>query len=410
MNGVGWAWTATGRAGFAARLALFYGALFVIYGVQVPYLPVWLDWQGLSAREIAVVTATPYLLRLLVTPSVALVADRLGNHRIMVIELAWVALALALLLAAMTGFWPLFLAAVPFAIVVNTMLPLTETIAVGGVIAHGLDYGRMRLWGSLTFIAIGLLGGTLVDSVGAGVAIWLIIAGALLTVAAGHYLPLPTPEEDTASRPHPKLAVAAARRLVAHPLFLVFLLAAGSIQAAHAMFYAFGALNWRAQGLSTTWVGVLWAVAVLSEVVLFAYSGAVVRRVGAAGLLVWRGGGRHRALGRDGVRAAARRPRAAPGAARGDLRRLPPRRDALHRARSPRGRGRDGAGALCHGGRGRDDGSRDDGLGLSLRGLRRTAPTSPWRRWAPSGSPPPPSCCAAGTAARSGLRIAKDIF
>ncbi len=286
MNGVGWAWTATGRAGFAARLALFYGALFVIYGVQVPYLPVWLDWQGLSAREIAVVTATPYLLRLLVTPSVALVADRLGNHRIMVIELAWVALALALLLAAMTGFWPLFLAAVPFAIVVNTMLPLTETIAVGGVIARGLDYGRMRLWGSLTFIAVGLLGGTLVDSLGAGVAIWLIIAGALLTVAAGHYLPLPTPEEDTASRPHPKLAVAAARRLVAHPLFLVFLLAAGSIQAAHAMFYAFGALNWRAQGLSTTWVGVLWAIAVLSEVVLFAYSGAVVRRVGAAGLLV----------------------------------------------------------------------------------------------------------------------------
>ncbi len=289
MDGFGWARIATGRTAFAVRLALFYGALFVMYGVHVPYLPVWLDWQGLSAREIAVVTATPYFLRLLVTPSVALAADRLGNHRIMVIALSWTALALVLVLSGVTGFWLLFLVAVPFAITINTMLPLTETIAVGGVIAYGLDYGRMRLWGSLTFIAVGLLGGTLVDSLGAGVAIWLIVVGAIATVAAGHYLPPPTPEQDTASRPHPKLAVAAARRLVAHPLFLLFLVAAGSIQAAHAMFYAFGALNWRAQGLSTSWVGVLWAIAVLSEVVLFAYSGAVVRRVGAAGLLV--GGG-----------------------------------------------------------------------------------------------------------------------
>ena len=39
------------------------------------------------------------------------------------------------------------------------MMPLTETIAVAGVKADGLDYGRMRLWGSLAFIGVGFLGG-----------------------------------------------------------------------------------------------------------------------------------------------------------------------------------------------------------------------------------------------------------
>ena len=38
-------------------------------------------------------------------------------------------------------------------------MPLTETVAMSGVKAAGLDYGRMRLWGSLSFIAASLCGG-----------------------------------------------------------------------------------------------------------------------------------------------------------------------------------------------------------------------------------------------------------
>ncbi len=51
------------------------------------------------------------------------------------------------------------------------------------------------------------------------------------------------------------------------------------------MFYTFGALHWRSQGISTAWVGALWAVGVLAEVLLFAYSRAVVAHVGAAQLI-----------------------------------------------------------------------------------------------------------------------------
>jgi PPP family 3-phenylpropionic acid transporter len=52
------------------------------------------------------------------------------------------------------------------------------------------------------------------------------------------------------------------------------------------MFYTFGALHWRSQGISTAMVGTLWAIGVLAEVALFAYSGAVVKRAGASALLV----------------------------------------------------------------------------------------------------------------------------
>jgi MFS transporter, PPP family, 3-phenylpropionic acid transporter len=36
----------------AARLAMFYAALFAGVGIYLPFWPVWLDWRGLDATEI----------------------------------------------------------------------------------------------------------------------------------------------------------------------------------------------------------------------------------------------------------------------------------------------------------------------------------------------------------------------
>ncbi len=279
------------RRSYGLRLAAFYGALFIIYGVHLPYLPVWLDGRGLSSEEIAVIVAAPLFLRVFITPAVAMWADGTGQHRALINGLAWLALALAVLFAQMSSFWPILLLAVPFAISVSTTMPLVETIAVAGVRAHGLDYGRMRLWGSITFVAAGFAGGWLIDHVGTGAVIGCILAGALATVGCAWRLPEPAGRGRTteaaahAQRPAHG-GVREARKLVASPLFLAFLLASGASQGAHGMFYAFGALAWHTQGISNAWVGTLWAIAIAGEVALFAYSGTVIRRWGPATLLL----------------------------------------------------------------------------------------------------------------------------
>ena len=71
------------------RVALFYGALFVIYGTHVPFTPLWLACRGLSPAEISVVMSAPLFLRVFVTPAVALAADRHQTHRGVMIVLAW---------------------------------------------------------------------------------------------------------------------------------------------------------------------------------------------------------------------------------------------------------------------------------------------------------------------------------
>lgn len=268
-----------GPFALGVRISLFFGAIFTAYGVIVPYFPVWLNAKGLTPVEIATITSAPLFVRVFFTPCMGLIADRLGNYRRVIIGLAWSAVALALILASISGFWPILVIGVAFLLSIGTMLPLIETVAVGAVRSAGLDYGRMRLWGSVTFIVANFCGGVLIEALGGGFGIWLIACAAVMTLGAAHLVP-PPPQATAGAAPktrtHWRLSFPV--RLLSSRPFLLFLIAIGCTHGAHATFYTFGALYWQSQGLSAVWVGTLWAIGVSAEVALFAFSAPVVAR------------------------------------------------------------------------------------------------------------------------------------
>ena len=82
---------------FGTRLALFEGASFVAVGVQLPFWPVWLEAQGLSAAEIGLVLAAAFWPRVATSLLIAYQADRAGRRkRVMVFLAAATLLGLAL--------------------------------------------------------------------------------------------------------------------------------------------------------------------------------------------------------------------------------------------------------------------------------------------------------------------------
>lgn len=271
---------------FALPVALFYGALFVVYGMYVPFMPVWLDWKGLTAGEISTVIAAPLFVRALVTPAVAMAADRSGVHRRYLIGLAWAALVFVLVLTVSRSFWAILIFAVLLMISNSTIMPLIDTIAVQGTLTRGLDYGRLRLWGSLSFVGASFAGGIAITEFGGGAGIWLIAIGCALTLIAAYLVPnLDGGPALSANNPQPLWKIAEPRELLAQREFRLFLVSAGLAQAAHAAFFTFGTLLWQKQGLSAAWCGTLWAIGVFAEVLLFTFSGRVAAKFGAARLI-----------------------------------------------------------------------------------------------------------------------------
>src|SRR6516165_9965471 len=70
---------------FAWRLALFYAALFVALGVQLPFLPVWLAARGLDAGTIGIVLAVPMVVRVFAIPLATRRADRHDALRLAIV-------------------------------------------------------------------------------------------------------------------------------------------------------------------------------------------------------------------------------------------------------------------------------------------------------------------------------------
>ncbi len=271
--------------GYAVRVSVFFGALFLIYGVYLPYMPLWLKGQGLSVGQIAIITATPYILRDLVTPAVAFYADRTANHRRTIIMLAWIGVAATLALSQTSGFWPILIFAVATSIAMTTTMPLTEVIALHGMKTTGYDYGRVRLWGSLTFVVANVGAAEVIARTGSSSVVWMLAAAFAITSIAAHFLPRADRDMSQSEGTH-ALSLGMAARLAVTPLFVLFLIAGGTVQAAHATYYTFATLHWTSQGITPLIIGALWALGVIAEVVLFAFSGRVVAWIGIRGLLI----------------------------------------------------------------------------------------------------------------------------
>ncbi len=162
------------------------------------------------------------------------------------------------------------------------ILPLGEALALQATRAQRLSYGRVRLWGSIAFIVAAIGAGRALQASGPEIVLPLLLLALGLTVASC----LALPDRPRAPRGLP-LGLA---RLLRQPGLVAFVLAAGLIQASHVVYYGFATLHWRAAGHGEAVIGWLWAEGVLAEVVLFAFAGAVLRRLPPLPLLAVAGG------------------------------------------------------------------------------------------------------------------------
>ena len=251
---------------FAARLALFYGTLFGLSGIQLPFFPVWLRAIGIDPSWIGIISAVPAVTRFTTLPFVANLAERRQALRGGLV----VAAALSTFGFALVGTQretiAVFLAFVATACVWTPMVPLTDAYALRGVVRYGINYGPVRLWGSAAFILGALAGGLLIDVIDARRLIWIIVAfGALGALASLALQPVDTAGPAPAVSHHTD-------RLLRNGAFLAIIASSALVQASHAAYYAFSAISWQAHGLGGLTIAGLWALGVLAEIVVFAAS------------------------------------------------------------------------------------------------------------------------------------------
>ncbi len=252
---------------FAVRTAALYAALFMQVGIHMLAFPVWLTAKGLDPEAIALVLAAAIVVRVVAVPVLTRLADRLSAFRGMLIVSAATATFGLVAVGLGEGFAGIMLAYALASVPLAPIGPLSDAYALKGLRARGQAYGPVRVWGSVAYVAGNLTAGWLMALVYPTTLVWfLAVAEALIVAAAAALRPLDRDVRDD------HRGGVADRSLLRSPRFLAIAAAACLIQASHALYYGFSAIDWSRKGLSGPIVGGLWAVGVVAEIGLFAFS------------------------------------------------------------------------------------------------------------------------------------------
>ncbi|MEZ4384092.1 MAG: MFS transporter [Nannocystaceae bacterium] len=260
-------------ATIARSLALYLGALFAAVGIFVPYWPLWLASRGQDDAAIGLLLATGVWMRVLVAPLIARAADGDFEHRAILRLLSALVFVAFGLYAFASSFSALAVLAVLTGAFWAAILPLADSLTLLSAGAYGLDYGRIRRWGSIAFLAASLIGGLLLRDASPDRVLWILLVP--LALAALASLRLPAAPRHAAEREAPPPLGDLLRR----PWLLHLLAAAALLYASHGMLNGFSTIHWRGLGIGEGRIGVLWTVSVLAEVVLFSFGSQILRRL-----------------------------------------------------------------------------------------------------------------------------------
>ena len=268
-------------ASLHARLSGYYFFYYATVGAFMPYWSPYLEARGFTATQIGIAYAFAGISRATMPFLWGWLGDHSGQRIRLVRQTSVASLLLFLLIPFVDGVWAITLAMLAYNLFWKALLSQFETVSMVHLQGTGGDYSRVRLWGSVGFVLSVLSLGPLLDLLGILPLPWLV--GVLFAgMAVSSYL---VPETVTA--PHdPGVPMERIGGVARRPEVIALFVACLCSQMSFAPYYNFFTLFLERHGHARSVAGVLWATAVVAEIVLFLYMSRILQRFGARQLLL----------------------------------------------------------------------------------------------------------------------------
>ncbi|MCW8995730.1 MAG: 3-phenylpropionate MFS transporter [Psychromonas sp.] len=256
-------------------LSFYFISFLFIWGIFLPFWGIWLETQGISSGDIGLLFSIGLGLRFVSNIGLlAVITTGSGALRLLRILGLLILLAFALLFYQQGNLW---LAVITLSVnfLMAPMMSLGDIIGTRLVKQINLDYGRVRLWGSLSFIAGSTCVGWLIAAYGNQTILWGIVCAAVLMWLLSLVDLSPRLDKGESLQRDPGQSLYA---LCKRADVLLFLIITGTIQGSHAAYYAFSSIYWHREGLSEVSIAWLWSIGVFAEVLLMRFNTKLFRR------------------------------------------------------------------------------------------------------------------------------------
>ncbi|HMA85932.1 MAG TPA: MFS transporter [Desulfosalsimonadaceae bacterium] len=251
-------------------LAPQYFLYFGILGIYLPYFNLYCYHLDFTGFQIGVLSS----LRTFATALFPLVwgalADRFLIRRPIYLFCALISAGVWAFYLLTTDFYAMFAITAFYGIFHAPLISFLESFSMDLLGNEKNSYGRLRAWGSISFILTVIVVGRAIDAFSTHIILILILAGKLMFFMIAARTPAPASVRQ-------KTFSTGARALLSKQVF-TFLAAAFLMLLSHGTYYGFFSIHLENLGYHGTFIGITWALASMAEIFVMINSERIFRR------------------------------------------------------------------------------------------------------------------------------------
>lgn len=228
----------------------------------MPYWGLYLQSEQFSPADIGILMSLFQISRIFAPNCWGWLADHTGKR------VTWIKLTALLGLIGFAavfwaqGFWALFFVMAALSLFTSSTLPLSESLTLAHLATTNGHYSRIRMWGSLGFIVAAVILGYAIDIIGIKSLLWFL----LMVQITLFLLSFKLPEAVIAPHENDHFSI---WQVVKQPNVIALLIGCALMVTAHGVLYNFYSIYLAEHGYSKGMIGLLWALGVVCEIIIF---------------------------------------------------------------------------------------------------------------------------------------------
>ena len=259
-------------------IGIQYFLYFGVLGILLPYFNLYCYHLDFSGFQIGVLSAARTATTIIFPLLWGRLADRYQKRKPIFILCNIISAAIWALMLLTTDFGWILLITVCYGIFHAPIISFLEAFSIDCLGSRKKDYGRLRVWGSISFIASVVLLGRALDQFAIDIIIFLILAGSILQALSAFMLP---------AVPRDPISLEIKGHSFYSKPVLLFLLCAFLMLVSHGTYYGFFSIHLENLGFDKTFIGIAWALASLAEILVMLTSARIFKAFSLRSVLLF---------------------------------------------------------------------------------------------------------------------------
>jgi PPP family 3-phenylpropionic acid transporter len=256
-----------------------YFLYFGVLGIFLPFFNLYCYHLGFSGFRIGILSAVRSVALVLFPLIWGALADRLNARRPIYILCCFCSALIWMLYLFSVDFWPMLAITIFYGMFFSPIISFLEAFTMDILGKEKKSYGRIRVWGSISFIVSVLALGKIIDLYSVEIIVVLILAGSLMLSVISPQIP------GIRIAKKKRLSRGAKSLLDRH--VLVFLFCAFLMLVSHGAYYGFFSIHLENLGFGSTFIGLTWALASAAEILVMLRSDQIFNRFSIKAVLIF---------------------------------------------------------------------------------------------------------------------------